>query len=671
MAAAVSIPPSPHAQFTMSTSRRAPLASIPHVTNSPHRSLAQNGMKRPRQILQQENEPPLKKQLVDRQSADTTASPRKRIPPPTSAEGRVFESGTSGNPPNAFARRLVAAKSTLRAGKPDKSGLDGQDATKSAGSVRVTRAEKASLDNAENIRQWQKHYRRVFPTFVFYFESVPEDLRNKCSRQVASLGAQEEKFFSRYVTHVVTTRPVPSEGEETSPTEPQTNEPQIRTINPSLLDRSGAVGIRRDQSGNADILTRARQMGMKIWALEKLQRIIATVTSGTDAQFSHTTRGNAATMPSRTKEDDLSQLLRKERMNGPAERDPLVATKDIVHFKGPFILIRDMDEKNKPVMVREYPKAAKRQDGTWPQFRSAPIGKCPFLDDHTTQKEWEREAEREERERRKGAMQKERLQNQAPVTRSQTADAKPDRSVWQDEQHVQVEDDGSNAPSKSLARATEPLNSGAGESNIMVNESERILPRQESQSSTFAAPMSHVRPNQMYFAREPAASGMNQSMITSAIRSQMISSTAAAPGAKTGLSKEVHELKRKVLEKNNGSLSAGSMPSSYRMNDLAAQMKNARAPAPQRVAKSKAQEKLGGIKEEETYSEDELAIAQAAAKPKKKVSKRDPKPGYCENCRDKFDDFEEHTFSRKHRKFAATHTNWTELDALLRILQSY
>ena len=71
------------------------------------------------------------------------------------------------------------------------------------------------------------------------------------------------------------------------------------------------------------------------------------------------------------------------------------------------------------------------------------------------------------------------------------------------------------------------------------------------------------------------------------------------------------------------------------MTDLASVLKNPRAPAPSRAAKSKAQEKLGGIQEED----DE--IAPPRPKTKKKSVQRDPKPGYCENCRDKYDDFEE------------------------------
>ncbi|KAG9562737.1 hypothetical protein KCU77_g17505, partial [Aureobasidium melanogenum] len=54
---------------------------------------------------------------------------------------------------------------------------------------------------------------------------------------------------------------------------------------------------------------------------------------------------------------------------------------------------------------------------------------------------------------------------------------------------------------------------------------------------------------------------------------------------------------------------------------------------------------------------------------KKVVVEREMKAGYCENCRDKFDDFDAHCQSRKHRKFAMDKGNWSQLDDLLSQLE--
>jgi len=95
-----------------------------------------------------------------------------------------------------------------------------------------------------------------------------------------------------------------------------------------------------------------------------------------------------------------------------------------------------------------------------------------------------------------------------------------------------------------------------------------------------------------------------------------------------------------------------------------------------RSNKYKMPEKLGQIHEEDTtHSEDNgnkkpsTTNRKVDGHKKNKESRKDPKPGYCENCRDKFDDFDEHIATRKHRKFAATASNWAELDTVLYQLQ--
>lgn len=161
------------------------------------------------------------------------------------------------------------------------------------------------------------------------------------------------------------------------------------TVNPSLLEKNADTQVmslkgdgRRDPS-RMDVLHRARQMGMKIWALEKLQRMISTINDGDVG--GQAVRNNAGNTKARG-ENDLSQVLRNELVNGPSDRDPMSSIKEMVMFKGPFLYIHDMDERTKPVMVREYPKVAKRTEGNWPQFRSAPLGKCPYLEDPAPKK---------------------------------------------------------------------------------------------------------------------------------------------------------------------------------------------------------------------------------------------------------------------------------------------
>ena len=167
MAAAAILPPSPYHPLSnmAAVGRRAPLASIPNATNSPHRLLTNSGSKRPRNqanISQQENEPPHKRLAVDR--VDTGPS----TPTRNTAEGRVFDRGNGTSGSTAFQRKLVAAR--------DKAGM------------RVTKSVEPA-PNEDTIRQWQKHYRKLFPTFSFYFDSVPDDVRARFVRHITALGA--------------------------------------------------------------------------------------------------------------------------------------------------------------------------------------------------------------------------------------------------------------------------------------------------------------------------------------------------------------------------------------------------------------------------------------------------------------------------------------------------
>lgn len=175
MAAAVFVPPSPHDPLAhmANPSRRMPLASLANAPNSPHRPLSNSGSKRPRSVAnisQQENEPPQKRLAVEKnvRDANPPVTPQRQ-PQPTMAEGRVFERGHGESGSTAFQRRLVAARD------------------KTAG-LRVTKNVDMSTKE-DTIRTWQKHYRKLFPSFSFYFDGVSEEARSRFLRQITSLGA--------------------------------------------------------------------------------------------------------------------------------------------------------------------------------------------------------------------------------------------------------------------------------------------------------------------------------------------------------------------------------------------------------------------------------------------------------------------------------------------------
>jgi regulatory subunit for Cdc7p protein kinase len=167
--AEVSIPPSPHTLGNMS-GRRAPLSNIPNAANSPFRALAAAASKRSRaqsgfdEDGYHRDSPPAKKQIVET-GAENVRTPSKRRQA-FAAEDRVFNRKPDAQP-TAFERRLLAVKDKGTAGRP------------------VGREKNQD----EFLEKWQNYYRRVWPTFVFFFDSVPEESRKAVSRQIVAFGA--------------------------------------------------------------------------------------------------------------------------------------------------------------------------------------------------------------------------------------------------------------------------------------------------------------------------------------------------------------------------------------------------------------------------------------------------------------------------------------------------
>ncbi|OAQ74035.1 G1/S regulator NimO [Pochonia chlamydosporia 170] len=621
------------------SSRRVPLTSNPNVANSPLRGPstlnAYAKQKRSYANVQREETygqpPPVKKQALDNGSLRAVRSPSKV----SRTQVLVQRSGTRPVAKDRSARATQAATRTVQ-----------------------------DVDTEKEV--WKKHHRAKFPKMVFYFESIPDDIRAKLTKRVTYLGARQEPFFSIDVTHVVTTRSIPPEKSEPQheaalEQEQQEPEEQPQTINPSLLDRNTAAGRRKllfdfrqtqipsqqaddntrrtKGTRNNDVLHKAREMGKKIWSLDKFQNMLSVLLESEAQSTTYTSR--TATVRSQygatkgSHEPNLLQLLHNERLNGPSDRDPTAVNRELVYFKGPYIYVWDMDEKHKPIMVREYAKVVNKQDGEWPQFRSVGNGRCPFVEEiDVPDKEQRRNREREKAAR---AAKKEE-----PVPILKPPEIPVPKPVTGKRTLTEMED-GQNRIR--VAPSTEVFNPA----KAVLSKQAEMKPQNAFTSRAESARL---------FAGEPVASGMQPSNVTSAIRSQMISSTSGINGTKAGTSKEVHGLQRKVLQKANPT---SHDVSSRRFADVSMEVASSRSTTMSRQTSRAVQP------HDDESQRTESREKKSNSQPLK--SKRDLKPGYCENCQDKFRDFDEHILSRKHRKFAENEDNWTELDLLLEQLK--
>lgn len=416
---------------------------------------------------------------------------------------------------------------------------------------------------------------------------------------------------------------------------------------------------RRGPAGNNDILYKAQELNMKIWQLEKLQRIMITmfdIPNDFQPVGSTLSRSKAQVQLRGDRDADLSRMLRDERLHGPLDRDATVGQHELIPFKGPYICIRDMDERTKPVMVKEWPKRKDRDDkGEWPQFRAQEHGKCPFIEDKNMEERLVECIRQEEELSRQGKLRsRPATRCRAPSPRKVQETDEEDADINQVQTEAVVDDPECSQASKEQQRQLGATDGSSKVSSAQIRREStpQVCPppsRLPEQTRSPEKQVSGVFPNSFReCGAEPAASGLQPSNITSAIRSQMISSTAAAPGAKAGTSKEVHGLKRKVLEKNTGPV-LNSIQTRQQMYSHAAIARAEHQISHTRQINRQNREALREIHEESIQSEEVedvwLAEVEDVRTREESVpqsqSKREPKPGYCENCRAKYDDFEE------------------------------
>ncbi|KAK8233974.1 Dfp1/Him1, central region-domain-containing protein [Phyllosticta capitalensis] len=615
--AAVSIPPSPQALSTMS-SRRMPLANVPNGTNSPYRTPAATATKRSRSYASEQRDaaymqpPPTKKVIVE----DRDAENRRHV---VLQKARQSQNSTSHKKTDVS-----------RDSRPSSRAVD--------------KSQKAQPDSLDTVRQWQRHYRKAFPTFVFFFESIPEDARARAVKQLLTLGAREEKFFSKSITHIVTNRAIPPENIH--------QDGGLRTINPTLLDRSADSRGKLDRK-YGDILLKAREMGMKIWAMEKLERVLHTMFNAETGEQhqSHTARGSTSTIAAKSRPADLSQMLRNEKLNGPADRDLAVSTQDRSHFRGYYVYVHCMNEKYRPAIMRDYNKPHTKEEGKWPQFRVTGPGRCPFVEDPSQVKK-----EKAHRESKNPPKASEKTRAEATIREMAERGT---ATIPRREERMPLTENGNATRRPSISKNDDSRSKPLDPPKIIPSKAKT---KDADSVPLFGSAQASLRAKPQFYGGVPVASGVQPSNITSAIQSQQVtSSTAAGPaGGHAGQSKAIHQLSRKVLEKNSAPTNANSW------TDLRATINDHHAPPP-RAPKRKAHEQLGGIHEED--EEEDTKPRKNVYSRKKKPVEREPKAGYCENCRDKFDDFDAHVVSRKHRKFALNQDNWSELDDLLSQLE--
>ncbi|KAJ7675064.1 Dfp1/Him1, central region-domain-containing protein [Mycena rosella] len=487
-----------------------------------------------------------------------------------------------------------------------------QKAVASAAGQREKEVDKEKLrrqvEREAQRKEFKEKYRRAFPAWRFYFDLDnihPDNVSavKLAQAKIRQLGGSIEDFFSNNITHLITDQPAPSEPPPIFTANKENDVPRHRLKSPIKLKGPAADDLAPPAH---DLVSKAKSFeNTKVWSIAKLQSVVDRCLDAAPAAASSV--AFSTTLPSQR---SLSRLLQSERLHGTSERDPTQKRHDYKYFNrgSYFMMVEDIRQELATVAVQEYiiPKGrdASSAKVPWPVLHCHPQARGPFLPfDEKEKKRWEK-TQRLEVQQAGERQEKE----QDKLLRVEVMKRKA-------EARLHACNQGDN-----LRRSASMNNMHR---RAMLDEQQFVdLDDGEVADSANASG---------YFAGGYMAASGNSVGITSTTGTTSTAGlsfkTSTLPPSLRGRQEVLTSLKFASAKPKGGDMGPPVAVPERR---------------PPMLKKSRSTNTM-------------------------RLPKRDEgsKPGYCECCRMKFDDFTKHIAGRKHRKFAIDEGNFLQLDYVL------
>ncbi|KAA1086470.1 hypothetical protein PGTUg99_019850 [Puccinia graminis f. sp. tritici] len=556
--------------------------------------------------------------------------------------------------------------------------------------------------------QWQEKYRVAIKSFVFYLHQLDPSTSVDLKLKIRAWGARVDQFFSKEVTHLITDLPAPANLSAHSPS-PRKRNTAYCLPSPTRNNKENgqaAIGLRRnvkrlsaicspEKEASAEsthcaypLLRKATELKIKIWKSEKLLNVLYRL-----GDQRSPVKQQQLVKPS------LPSLLLKEAQQGHTnEFDPVALRPDYYYFgpKAMFIMVEDITQEHKPIIVKEYTRPKTREATSWPIMWGGTEGKPAFsrhtakqsylhvrnrirqmfemrVKDSARQKNNTRErsnsldclgpSHRQPDDRSPPAKQQNlrRAVSMNMLQRRQSGRLSRTTTVHQPDQETTEHDpdDDDDDDDENECREIDHINKTApehfrGNGRVFLAASGNSVTMTSNVASATSTRSSAVRTAQIgrqLIDKRLAALGKRPTFEINQFNSPGIGSSSLKREIGAGSSKDRLQTLRKELD-----------PTSHinklkRCQSLDSSMIAKKKAADDAKAKSKrrglgVRAKLG--------NGFELIDLRRLAK------NEEPKTGYCENCRLKYSDFRKHILTRKHRKFALDESNWADLDETLK-----
>ncbi|KAK0461411.1 Dfp1/Him1, central region-domain-containing protein [Desarmillaria tabescens] len=475
--------------------------------------------------------------------------------------------------------------------------------------------ERRHTERAQKDKEFKDKYSRAFPTFTFHFDlshlEPDTGLRKSLEARIVQLGGVIEDFFSKDVTHLITNQKGDGDDDADKENNPKSSISKTNsTIKSPSKSRTRVVG---DDGAMYGLITKAVEWKMKTWSTAKLDSVLSRCLEVPMLTGSNPSRATNAAQPMNAVQPyrSLARLLQSERVHGSTERDPTQKRHDFTYFsRGSYwVLVEDMQQELATIAAHEYEVSKGRDSsikGSWPVAHCHPHARGPFIPfDDRERRRWERnkkeEMEQKDEQAREQKKKLLRLEAMKRKARAQVHSKGPG-------------DLRRSASMNNLHRRgildEQEVGEALGDDNI-----------DSANASGYLGSGAYV-----------AASG-NSVSITSTTGTTSTTdyshSRPLPPSLRAQIGNEVTTSRRLASIAKDGDGKSTMGPPTY-------------IPTRSGLRKSRSTNSLRLPKREEGS-----------------------KPGYCESCRVKFDDFKVHVKTKKHDRYANNAANFSSLDFVL------
>lgn len=311
-----------------------------------------------------------------------------------------------------------------------------------------------------------------------------------------------------------------------------------------------------------------------------------------------------------TSKGNLSTLLKDEKIFGLTDRDPNAKRDDLHYLEKNYVYVFDLQQKVRPIAVREW------KDDSYPTMNLSLDGKCPFIPDGNDNSE-----RKKARRQQKFEATKEYRDLLLHATTNIINNIK------------QVSSHGFTGVSTSTDRIDDEV-------TIIQNSLEPgEAQNQNSQDANDSQDIGDEDDFDYYAFKQPTIPNLTRaSSCVNASNSRQFDVFASGyNGASNAMSLGLDSTLNSGVNSGNGLGPMISQVPSKNINNLK-----------RRIIIKKQQE----------------LQQQSTTKKKEEIN-----PGYCENCRVKYDNFHDHIVSNRHRNFASEDRNFKDIDDLINTLE--